>query len=316
MVSHSPSQQQEYPAEILLLIFEQLHCIAPASLRDVRLASRLFDALATPIIYRHVILTRALVKCFKEDDDQKSGPGDVRTRAGNAIRSFTRQITINRKLDWSSVVNMLLCLDKFDHLNWCFWTNSDLSTKRSIRVPPSVLNCLAERWPSASISASSDFGLADLVTHLPPDKLDSLKLSDLRRFRSKLSERPLRNFLLQCDRLKVLHLLNVHSRARFLDEEIAMSERLPALEELVLQGYFWLHSPKIAFWNFSRLTSLRLEKVLIINFLKSILPGDLLQLRSLETDGHCESAVDHKKVSVLRVIHSPLAPVPRESEDL
>ena len=295
MVSHSPSQQQGYPVEILLLIFEQLHCISPASLRHARLASKLFDALATPIVYRHVILNPALVKCFKEDDDQNSAAGDLRTRVGNAIRTFTRQITIDRKLDWSSVVNMLLCLDKFHHLNWCFWTDSDFSARRS--VPPSILDCLAERWPSASISASSDLDITNNFACLPPHKLDSLKMSLFRQRRPNLIERRLKNFLLQCDRLKVLHLLNVQCGARFLDEEIAMSERLPAIEELFLQGYFWLHPPKIAFWNFSRLTSLRLEKVFIINFLESIFPEDLLQLRSLETDGHCESAVDHTKVS-------------------
>ena len=310
MASHSSSQQQgyEYPTEILLLIFEQLHCIAPDSLRHVRLASRFFNALVTPIVYRHVKLNTALVKCFKVYDDGKIAPGHLQTRAANAIRTFTRQITIDRKLDWSSVVNMLSSLDQFHHLNWGFWTDSGAFDRR---VPQSMLNCLAERWPSASISASSDFTITDDFTFLPPGNLESLKITvAVQRPFQRIEDR-LKNFLLQCDRLKVLHLLDMKYQTRFLDQKILINERLPAIEELFLQGYFWLHPPGSAFWNMSRLTSLRLEKVFIINFLESILPEDLRQLRSLETDGHCASAVDHTKVSVLHVIHPPLVPVPR-----
>ena len=300
MVDQSLSQQQGFPAEILLLIFEQLHCIAPASLRHVRLASRLFDALATPFVYRHVKLTAALVKCFKVEDDRDSAPGDLPTRVGNAIRASTRHITIDRQLDWSSVANMLLCLTQFHHLNWYFYkTDPDIDHG----LPPSILNCLTERWPSASISTSHDFNIGPGFPRLPPKGVVSYSLISSRRRRSYLIEPELIFRLTQCDRLKVLHLLDLQYGARFSDKDYAVNLRLPAIEELVLQGYLWLHPPNTAFWNFSRLTSLRLEKVFIINFLNSIVPEDLVQLRSLETDGHCESAVDHTKVSIIRVTH-------------
>lgn len=309
MSDNIPLQQRECPADILLLIFEEVYRTAPASLRDLRLASRQFNVLVNPFVYRHLKPNNALVRCFELDDEPNVLPTvvDARRRVRSAICTFTRQITINKALDWTSLVNLLLSLERFCLLEWSFWKREGaLFNHRPDRIPQSVLNVLAERWPTAKLSVdnlSSRLDIDDDYNFLPPTRLASLKLHGVLRRRFHQVGRTLKNTLLQCDRVEVLHLLDVQSGSRFMDKDIGTSDRLPAVEELFLQGYFWLHSASIAtsFWNWSKLTSLRLEKVFIVNFLETVPPEHLLQLRSLITDGHCQSAVDHMKVSALHV---------------
>ena len=309
MGGHSRSQGGRCPADILILIFEQLYCTEPASLRAVRLASKQFQVLVDPIVYRHLKLNKELVKCFDLEDEPNVSQevADARRRVASAICTFTRQLTIDSPLNCSLVVDMLKSLDQFHHLNWEFWETKAYWTHSGPgQTLQSISSCLAERWPKAKLSVNNssschdaihDFASLALATNLV-----SLK-QGLTRRRYDQPDRTLKTFLLQCDQLNVLHVLHLQSGARFLDDEILQSERLPPVKDLFLQGYFWLHSPSIAtsFWNWSQLTSLRLEKVFIINFLESVLPANLLQLRSLITDGHCESPVDHTKATNLMI---------------
>ena len=291
------------PAEILLLIFEHLHCNAPASCGAVRLASKQFKVLVDPIVYRHLRLNKALVKCFDLNNEPNvcRDVVDARRSIASAICTFTRQITIDSALNWSLVVLMLLSLDQFHHLNWHFWeTKGYFGHARPSQTLQSIFSSMAKRWPSAKLSVnglSSNHDAFDEFKSLPfATNLVSLKQGTNARNRGSLKA-----FLLQCDQLKVLHLFNLRSAARFLDEEIGQSERLPPIEELFLQGYDWRHSPSIAssFWNWSRLTSLRLEKVSIIDFLESVSPENFLQLRSLITDGHCQNPADYTRATDL-----------------
>ena len=303
-------RQSECPADILLLVFEEVLRTAPASLRDLRLTSRTFTVLINPIVYRHLKLNDAIVKCFdvKREPKVSSEIVDARRRFRNTICTFTRQITIDQALDRASVVNLVSSLGNLHHIYWSFWNNEgSLAHNRPNQISLSILNALVECGPNTTLSVdnlSSKFGSIDDFSSLPPNRIVSLKTQAVLRRRFNQAERTLKSILLKCDRLEVLHLLDVQSGSRFADEEIEQCERLPAVEELFLQGYFWLHSPSIAasFWDWSRLTSLRLEKVFIVNFLKSVAPENLLQLRSLITDGHCESNVDHTQVSVFHVM--------------
>ena len=295
------------PADILLLIFEEVHRTAPASLYDLRLASRKFNILVHPIIYRHVKLNNALVRCFEVDNETVIPPEVVFVRKSvrTAMCTFTRQITINEALNWASVVNLLSSLKTLNHLHWSLWKKDRWFYGDPIKIPQSVLDGLAERWPSAQISVDNLESNSILdISSLPPARLMSLKMQGVVPRREERQVVPtLKNTLLASDELKVLHLLNMRSGFRFIDEDIGQSECLPALEELFLQGYFWLHSTSIAtsYWNWTRLTSLRLEKVLIVNFLETVSPEYLLRLQSFFTDGHCQSAVEHTKVRALHV---------------
>lgn len=309
MSANIPKQQRECPADILLLIFEEVRRTVPACLPNLRLASRTFNVLINPIFYRHLRLNDAVVECFKIEDEPNVSPEIVvaRRRFRSAICTLTRQITINKALSWGSVTNLLLSLDNFHHLNLSLWEHGRFAYNNGL--PQSVLNALAERWPTAKFSVDNlswEFDSIDGPSSCPPARIVSLEFRDIFRRRPIQTERTLKDILLKCDQLKILHLLHVRSGSRFKDEEIEQSERLPAVEELFLQGYFWLHSPRIAtsFWDWSKLTSLRLEKVFIVKFLESVPPVNLLKLRHLVTDGHCESAVDHTKVRFLPVIYT------------
>lgn len=312
MGGHSLTQRPGCPSEILGLIFEDLYRTDPVSLRAVRLASRRFHVLVNPIAYRHLKLNKAIVKCF---DVLYHEPGvllevvDARREVRRAICTYTRQVTIDRALDWPSVVGMLSSLGQFHQLNWHFWETETVSAHSRLNQGlRSISGCLAERWPSAKLSVDKLSLMSGSVKEfmaLPPTNLVSVQLQGLfRRYPSQYDlsqiDRTLKAFLLQCDQLTVLHLVHLGSGNRFLEEEIEQSERLPPVGQLYLRNYIWLHSPSIAnsFWNWSRLTSLRLEKVNIIQFLESVLPENLRQLRSLITDGHCERPMDRPEVSV------------------
>lgn len=306
-------KQRNCPVEILLQIFEDVHRIAPASLYDLRLASRPFNSLVHPIIYRHLELNNALVECFEVDNDRKSAPEvvAVKRRVRNAISTFTRQITIREVLNWASVVSLLSSLKTFNHLHWSFWKKEGPLAYREVQIPQCVVDGLAERWPNVHISVENSrcesFGD---ISYLPPARLVSFKMQGTLGYPLRQAGPKLKRILLEFDQLKVLHLLDLRLGNRFIDEDIGQSEILPAVEELFLQGYIWQHSLKIAtsFWNWSRLTSLRLEKVLIVNFLETVSPEHLLQLQSFVTDGHCESATEHTKVRVLHAILLTLIP--------
>ena len=256
----SSFQQGECPADVLLLIFEYVYHTAPASLRDLRLASRRFNILVNPIHYRHLELSAAVVKCFQE----LNGPPEVvdaRRRIRSAICTFTRQITINEALNWAPVVSLLLSLQSFHHLNWSFWSKESSAYNASTRIPQVVVDSLAERWPTAKISVDNLFSSSDPddgFSYLPHSNLVSLKLKGVLRGRPNHNQVgwAIKNNLLKCDQLKVLYLQIMQSGSRFMDEDIEQNERLPAVEELCLAGYFWLHSPSIAtsFWNWTRLT--------------------------------------------------------------
>ena len=310
MSGQPPLPHEGCPGDILLLIFEDLYRTAPASLRVVRLASRQFNILVIPIVYRHVKLNIELLNCFEVDHKSNDPPEvvEARMRVRHAICNFTRQITIDKPVDWLLTVTLLQSLHKFHRLNWSFWNKETFFTHwTSNQILQRILDCLTESWPSANISVDdvySGLDYNDEVSSLPPTNVVSLKMqAGLLRPWHRV-ERTFKTFLLQCHQLNVFHLLSVRSGTRFKDEEMEQRDRLPAVEQLFLQGYLWIHSPRTAntFWDWSRLTSLRLEKVFIINFLESVLPANLLQLRSLVTDGHCESTVDHTKVSVLQVM--------------
>ena len=312
MSGNLPLQQRDCSADILLLIFEEIYATAPATLRDLRLASRKFNLLVNPIIYRHLELNNALVQCFEVYDELNVRPkvASVRKSVRSAICAFTRQITINKALDWASVANLLWSLEKFNHLYWFSWEmERPLVHNRTNRIPQNILNCLAERWPCAQVSVdglSSSFDVTDF-SFGPLTRLASLKLQGVlcqRWRRDNKFGRTLKENLLKCSQLKVLHLLDAQSGCPFMDDEIHQSERLPAVEELFLQGYTWQHCRDIAnnFWNWSRLTSLRLENVSIIDFLESVSPENLLQLRSLIMGGYCQRDVDHTRVSVLPML--------------
>ena len=100
---------------------------------------------------------------------------------------------------------------------------------------------------------------------------------------------PLQDFLLGRENLERLHLTCIGPGINVSDNAIYPHERMPAIKELVLDGYMWNHSPATAvrFWNWSRITHLELRMVPIIPFLTTVTPEHLTNLRTFKIDGFC-----------------------------
>lgn len=289
------------PSDILLLIFKELAHAESRSLRGFRIASRQLDYLITPLVYRHVKVTERIAECFKSklvttisDDSPVTCVTGESIRA--SIRAHTRSLAIDLSLQWTSVVSLLLHVNRLDQLLWSF-SRSCPETRSPWPIAtrfPQVLDALKEKWPEVQISLDNTHSnpvFSSDLTSILPLKIVSLKMDNSFRPFDSTSTKDL---LLASRHLKVLHLRQRFPACRLIEEEIKQHERMPAVEELSLQGYFWHNtSSAISFWNWSKLTSLTLEKVFIVNFLGSVPPSDLAQLRYLVTDGHCESPSDH-----------------------
>ena len=98
---------------------------------------------------------------------------------------------------------------------------------------------------------------------------------------------PVKHFLLGKENLAVLHLTCTGPGIVISDDTIHPYERMPAVKELILDGYMWNHSPAnaVRFWNWSRITHLELRRVPIIPFLSTVTPEHLVHLRTFKTDG-------------------------------
>ena len=111
----------------------------------------------------------------------------------------------------------------------------------------------------------------------------------------------LRGLMQQNGRLETLHLIASNKNAAIMDQDIRAHDRMPPIKELLLQKYFWTHSAHVAvnFWNWSKLVHLELKVVPIINFLQTVKPENLVQLRAFLTDGHCLGRSQRKEATVL-----------------
>ena len=103
----------------------------------------------------------------------------------------------------------------------------------------------------------------------------------------------LKQFLLGKENLETLHLHCTGPEVCIPENEIDSSERLPAVKELQLNGYNWIHSAATAvqFWNWTRMTNLKLRRVNLVPFLETVKPEYLTNLRTFETDGFCPGDV-------------------------
>ena len=108
----SKTTLQQLPRELLIAIFENL--AGTSDVAQLRLVSQLFEDLAAPIFYYHMVLTPNLVSHFL--------PPFSQTRCTVAANSWpfhktdinTKQVTINRNLDEDSTLKFLQCLSKLE----------------------------------------------------------------------------------------------------------------------------------------------------------------------------------------------------------
>lgn len=95
----------ELPADVILTILEDLHNIQGIS--NLRIVSKQFDALVTPLSYRHVHLTDRILAPFALNPDASS----VQQQVAHDVKNHTRHLTIKRSLDWMLVAKLLKSLN-------------------------------------------------------------------------------------------------------------------------------------------------------------------------------------------------------------
>ncbi|KAF7546652.1 hypothetical protein G7Z17_g8291 [Cylindrodendrum hubeiense] len=96
-------------SELLALIFERLRDVDSTSLESVRLASRRFDAIATPIVYRFLTLNERLVA------------PDAEQRYPNALRHIymhTNHVAVSSDLDPEGITRILLGIQRLASIRW------------------------------------------------------------------------------------------------------------------------------------------------------------------------------------------------------
>lgn len=98
----------------------------------------------------------------------------------------------------------------------------------------------------------------------------------------------IKTFILGRPELKTVHLIGEpqplpYACATFEDRRINPQERMSAVKELILENYYWGHSPNTAvnFWNWTKVTHLELKNISMIKFLRTVPPKHIEKLKRL-----------------------------------
>ncbi|KPM35674.1 hypothetical protein AK830_g10894 [Neonectria ditissima] len=267
-------------SELLALIFEQLRDVDSHSLESVRLASRRFDAIATPIVYQLVTLNERLVT----PDAHQRYPTTL-----SQICIHTNHVVVPSNLNPEGITRLLLGIQRLASIRWRFVAGD--SHAAGIWLPSDVLNPNHKRLCEIKLHVENlplcefDNHLRDCYTQaLPAQLLASLKLtSPSPALSTRLGS--LKRLLLQSPRLQTLH---YEDRGQGTSFSFQPGERLPPLAQLLLRSYDWNHSAEVVrkHWDFSQIKALELVSVPVFNFLSSISFSDLSGLHTLHVEDY------------------------------
>ncbi|KAK7413540.1 hypothetical protein QQX98_007549, partial [Neonectria punicea] len=121
-------------SELLAIIFEQLRDVDSHSLESVRLASRRFDAIATPIVYQLLTLNERLVA----PDAHHRYPTTFRH-----ISVHTNHVVVPSNLDPEGITRIILGIQRLASIRWRFVVGD--SHAAGIWLPSDVLNSSHKR---------------------------------------------------------------------------------------------------------------------------------------------------------------------------
>lgn len=282
----------QLPADIYDLILKQLNDISPTCLLGLRLVCNQFYALATPLIYRRIRLNDRIVNDFRDLPPRGLGASN--------ICLYAQYITITKPIPWKKTLNLFRSLREFKGLELVSWGKG---TSAYRPIERRVLDAIKHQWPGCRLSLDASdlpygscrtiISLKDHTSRLVSCKVQNWYNTDQRSL--------FRDVILKSTNLKVLHLLSSPSGhcsslspAYFDVDDLGSDIRLPAISELYLQGYNWNHTPKSAvhFWNWTNLTCLDFERVDVLQFLRTVTPNHLVQLKTFITDGYCNVIQD------------------------
>ena len=120
------SRTPELPADVILTILEELHKVQ--SISHLRVVSKQFEALATPLAYRHVHLTERIVAPFAFPPELYD-PMIVHLQVARFVKLYARHLTVKRDLDWFLVAKLIKSLDNlrsFTYVKSSSKTNLDM----------------------------------------------------------------------------------------------------------------------------------------------------------------------------------------------
>lgn len=178
-----------------------------------------------------------------------------------------------------------------------------LSKHAKAAHPPFAPRILVEDLDAASIHTTS-------LKIVPPQHLTSFKTVNWQApYHSDIKD-----LLLGRPELETIHLVGEKQRivqdcVTFPDWAIQSREKLPPVKKLVLQNYFWGHSPHTAvnFWNWTQITHLELKDASINRFLKTVPPKHLEQLKTLVLLDHSERSVTEVTKRMSSLVYKILA---------
>lgn len=108
MHSHLFLGTQELPADVILLILEELHKIQ--HIPNLRVVSKLFDALIVPLACRDVHLTDRIIAPFAFKAELYD-PSIVQFQVARDVTNHARHLTVERNLDWSLVAKLIRSME-------------------------------------------------------------------------------------------------------------------------------------------------------------------------------------------------------------
>ncbi|KAF7563851.1 hypothetical protein G7046_g276 [Stylonectria norvegica] len=265
-------------SELLALVFEQLRHIDLEALQSLRLVSRRFNAIATPIFYHILTLNDSIVAPDAEQRYQT---------VFQHISNYTHHVVVPSYLDPSGINRILVRIRRLDSVRWQF---TDSNFDITVRWKPSdLLKSDQTRYRNTKLYVD-DLPLRDFGSHLnddyiraiPGELLTSLTLaSPSPALTARLGS--LKLLLLRSPKLKTLHYDDRGQGTNFSFDE---NERLPAFTNLRIKSYNWNHTAEQVrkHWDFSRIRSLELISVPIFNFLRSVSFDDLTNLHTLHIE--------------------------------
>ncbi|KAK8099408.1 uncharacterized protein PG998_012649 [Apiospora kogelbergensis] len=271
---------------ITISMFPQRHPLRDLdarSLENTRLLSTRFNAIATPIKYEFLRLTKRIIA----PESSLYLPCALQ----NAYR-YTRHVEVASDLDPTRVKQLLGGVHRLLSVRWKYVRGE--FCRGGMYVPSDILSCHHIDQNKTKLYVDDlplrDFGSEPEDTYLraiPTNILTSLKMGNpTPPLTTRLES--LKQLLLHSRRLDTFH---YNDRGQGTRLEFADGERLPAFQELVLQSYDWNHTAQdvARHWDFSRLRLLKLIDVPIFEFLRSVPFDRLLDLEEL----HCEDFSAH-----------------------
>ncbi|KAL6713104.1 hypothetical protein ACLMJK_009225 [Lecanora helva] len=272
------------PPEILVLILEQLE--GKRELGNARFVSRQFEDLVVPIFYRQMRLTVGILVHVGVEYNPMGKASDLFSQK---MITHTEHLTIGLVSDWRLVISLVMRLENLKYITLSFAPGRQLPTPTMEPTSTTAaLSTISRARPELRFhienfgrEGQQKYKLKDAC----PQAFLSCKLSGVESKGFEANVKP----LLASSELKTLHIAGDGYIMHFKDRNVKPGERMPPIQELVLQRYCWDHSPQVAvnFWNWTNLRHLELREICMVSFLTSVPPERLLQLRVLVLDPRC-----------------------------